>query len=319
MHRGMLALGIGAGDEVITVSNTDIACAVAIRRTGASIVFSDIDERTHNINPECVAGKITSRTKAILVVHMHGHPADLDPILAIAKKHSLYVIEDVALAAGARYKGRLLGTIGDVGCFSHTPSKILGNYGDGGTLVTGDPEIADIVRAMFIYWQMRDSWIQVGPSRIHTGFRLTNEGLHGRMVEWSAAVLRIKLTYLDRWIGERRRIAAAYSEGFRDLDIRTPSEDEDVFHVYRNYTVQVKNREGVRRRLAELGIETGLHYAPPLHLQPVYEPLGYRRGSLPVTEAVSERLFTLPIYPQLTKEQIEWVIESMHRALSDRP
>ena len=316
MHRSLLALGIGPGDEVLTVSNTDLACAVAITRTGAAPVFVDIDPQTYNIDPTRIEAALTPRSRAILVVHMYGHPADLDPILAMARKHNLTVVEDVAIAVGATYKGQRLGTFGDVACFSHAPSKILGNYGDGGTIVTRDARIAESVRRMFIYSEMNDSSIQVGPIRVHGGFHHTREGVHGRMVELSAAVLRTKLPHIPAWIARRREIAEQYRERLGGLDVTVPREAENGVHVYRNFAVQVSgNRDMVRRRLAERGVETGMHYTPPLHIQPVYRSLGYEPGSLPVTEAVAERIFTLPIYPQLTEAQIDWVAQSFGEVL----
>lgn len=316
MHRSLLALGIGPGDEVLTVSNTDLACAVAITRTGATPVFVDIDPRSYNMDPDEIEASLTPRSRAILVVHMYGHPADLDPILATARKHGLYVVEDVAIAVGATYKGQRLGTFGDVACFSHAPSKILGNYGDGGTIVTRDAPIAESVRRMFIYQEMNESSIEVGPLRIHGGFHHTREGVHGRMVELSAAILRTKLPHVPAWIARRREIADQYRARLGDFDVVLPCKEEHAGHVYRNFAVQVReDRDTVRRRLAERGVETGMHYTPPLHLQPVYQSLGYGPGSLPVTEAVAERIFTLPIYPQLTEAQIEWVAQALRDAL----
>ena len=317
MHRSLLALGMGPGDEILTVSNTDLACAVAITRTGASPVFVDIDERTYNIDPKRIEAAITARTRAILVVHMYGHPADMDPILTLARRHRLFVVEDVAVAVGATYKGQRLGTFGDVACFSHAPSKILGTYGDGGTVVTGDRRIVEAVRRMFIYDEMNQSSIDVGRIRIHGGFHHTREGVHGRMVELQAAALRVKLPHVLEWIARRREVAARYRERLGALDVVLPWEAENVSHVYRNFAVQVpKDRDAVRRRLAKLGVETGMHYTPPLHLQPVYRSLGYGPGSLPVTEDVARRIFTLPIYPQLTEPQIDWVAQAFGKALS---
>ena len=317
MHRSLLALGMGPGDEILTVSNTDLACAVAITRTGASPVFVDIDKRTYNIDPERMEAAITPRTRAILVVHMYGHPADLDPILALARHHNLRVVEDVAIAVGATYKGQRLGSFGDVACFSHAPSKILGTYGDGGTVVTRDQRIAETVRQMFIYDEMNQSSIDVGRIRIHGGFHHTREGVHGRMVELQAAALRVKLPHVLEWIARRREVAALYRERLSALNVVLPWEAENVSHVYRNFAVQVPtDRDAVRTRLAERGVETGMHYTPPLHLQPVYRSLGYGPGSLPVTEAVAQRIFTLPVYPQLTEEQIDRVAQALGDALS---
>lgn len=314
MFRGLLSLGVGPGNEVITAANADIACTAAISHAGASIVWADIDPDTHNIDPEKIEQKITPQTKALLIIHMYGHPADMNSLLDLARCHDLFVIEDAAIAVGARYKGKRVGTFGDIGCFSHAPSKILNNYGDGGSLVTNSDEIAERVRQLFIYSESQGSRIKVDSQSIHGGFRFTAEGYHGRMVELSAAILRVKLRKIDGWIESRREIANRYNVLLEELDIIIPREASDVYHVYRNYAIQVDCRDTVRRYLAEQGVETGMHYVPPLHLQEVYTHLGYTRGSLPVTESISERLFTLPMYPQLTLKQIEWVAATIGRA-----
>jgi len=316
MYRGLLALGIGPGDEVITTANTDIACSVAIRRTGAQVVFSDIDERTHNLDPTDVIARITSRTKAILAIHMYGHPADMRSLLRIARAHGLCVVEDAAVAVGATFEGSLVGAFGAIGCFSHAPSKILSNCGDGGTLVTRDEDLADRVRHQFIYWQLRASRATVSGIRISKGFEITEEGMHGRLVELSAAILRVKLKYLNQWIASRQRIANVYRERMSRPGILLPEEVGEITHTYRNFVVRVQHRDQVRRRLAEYGIETGMHYTPPLHLQPVYASLGYRVGDLPMTERVAKELFTVPIYPHLNEDQIDWICKAMAQSVS---
>ena len=315
MYRGLLGLEIGQGDEVVTTANTDIACSAAIRRTGAKVVFADIDERTHNLDPDDVIARITPRTRAILAIHMYGHPADMTSILRIAQAHGLYVVEDAAVAVGATYACRSVGTFGDIGCFSHAPSKILSNCGDGGTLVTRDEDLADRVRHQFIYWQLRASRATVSGIQMSKGFEIIEEGMHGRLVEISAAILRAKLKHLDEWVTSRRRIAEIYRERMSGLDIVLPEEVGDITHAYRNFVVRVQHRDQVRRRLAECGIETGMHYTPPLHVQPVYASLGYRVGDMPVTERVAEELFTLPIYPHLREEQVDWICEAMLEAV----
>lgn len=315
LYRGMLALGIGAGDEVITPSNTDIACTVAIRRTGAAFVFADIDEHTHNLDPVDLVDRITPRTRAILAVHMYGHPADMSAIQQIANDHHLLIIEDAAVAAGASYQGKRVGGFGHIGCFSHAPSKILGNCGDGGTVVLHDEAMAERIRHQFIYWQMRATRGEASGVTMRPGFRIIEEGMHGRMVEISAAILRVKLQYLDQWVTARQRLADAYRERMRGLDVVLPEEVGEITHAYRNFVVRVQDREAVRIRLAELGVETNMHYTPPLHLQPVYASLGYQKGDLPVTERVSEELFTLPIYPHLSEDQVAWICEAMAQAI----
>lgn len=316
MFKALLALGIGSGDEVITVANTCIACTAAISHTGASIVWVDISESDYNIDAGKVEEKISSRTKAILVVHMYGHPADMDPLIEIARHKGLFVIEDAAIALGAEYKGKQVGTFGDIGCFSHAPSKILGNYGDGGSAITNDAAIAQKMQQLHIYDQ-EAKYINVDGRKIHAGFCFSNEGYHNRMFELSTAILRVKLRRLDGWIARRREIASIYNKLLCKLDVLLPCESKDVKHVYRNYTIRIKNRDVVRLRLAEMGFETGLHYAPPLHLQPVYAHLGYQQGSLPITETVSGELITLPIYPELSNEQIKSISQALEKASHD--
>jgi dTDP-4-amino-4,6-dideoxygalactose transaminase len=316
MVRTLHALGLGAGDEVATVANTDIACTAAIHRTGADVLFVDVEEDTHNIDPSDLAARVTPRTRAVLVVHMYGHPADLEAIQRVAAANDLLVVEDCAVAVGAEMSGQRVGTFGSAGCFSHAPSKILGTIGDGGTLVTPRADVADAARDSHLYWQMRDHWEESGGANLASGFHLTSEGSRARMVEWSAAVLRAKLPLIDGWIERRRRIAATYVERLSGLDLVLPVERPGVRHVYRNFVLRVpRNRDRVRQRLADLGVGTGMHYAPPLHLQPVYEGLGKKAGDLPVTERLAEELFGLPIYPQLTDQQIDWVVDAVRRAL----
>ncbi len=317
MFRALKAYGVGAGDEVITIANTDITSAAAISHTGASIVWADIDERTYNLDPTKIEQRITPRTKAILVADMYGHPADMDPIVEVARRHDLIVVEDAAIAVGSRYKGRRVGTMGDVVCFSNTASKILGHFGDGGIAVTNDSGIAAKIRKLFIY-EEEHRYIDVNGVKIHKGFWFSTEGYHGRSCELSAAVLRVKLKEIDGWVARRREVAAAYDRLLGKLDVVLPFVSEDVEHVFRNYTIRAKNRDTVRYKLAERGVETGLHYAPPLHRHPVYQDHSqHEAGSLPVTEAVCAELFTLPIYPQLSQEQMEWVALALEESIRE--
>jgi dTDP-4-amino-4,6-dideoxygalactose transaminase len=311
MLMALLACGVGPGDEVITVANTDIATTAAISHTGARFVWVDIDQRTYNMDPAKIEAKITPRTKAILPVHMYGLPADMDPIMDIAERHNLWVIDDAALAVGARYKGRRMGTLGHVGCFSFVYGKGLGAYGDAGMAVTDDPPLAKQIRELNMYSADTLKYEQVGPIRLMTGFQYTVEGHSSRLMPLHAAVLREKLKRLEEWIARRREIAQHYGELLSGLEIILPYEPDDVEHVYRNYTVRVEERDRVRRELAERGIPTGMHYTPPLHLQPVYKHMGYGRGALPVTEKVGEELFTLPMYPELNDEQVEEVVDAL--------
>ena len=310
MFMALLACGVGTGDEVITVANTDIATTAAISHTGARFVWVDIDERTYNIDPTRIEAKITPRTKAILPIHMYGLPADMDPIMDIAQRHGLWVVEDAALAVGARYKGQRVGTLGHVGCFSFVYGKGLGAYGDAGMAVTNDPTLAKKIQKLQMYSADTLQYEQVGQTRLMTGFHYAIEGHSFRLVPLHAAVLREKLKSLEGWIARRREIAQRYGELLSDLEIILPYEPDDVEHVYRNYTVRVKERNWVRRELVERGIPTGMHYVPPLHLQPVYKHLGYGGSDLPVTEKLGKELFTLPMYPELTNEQVEEVADA---------
>jgi len=309
--RSILALGIGKSDEVITVSNTDIACSAAVRRAGANVRFVDINEDDYNIDPSKIEDAINEKTKCLLVVHMYGNPARMDEIIRIADEYELFVIEDAAIAQGAKYKGRFVGTFGDVGCFSHAPSKILGNIGDGGSIITDDEGLAERIRNLFIYKGPGDRYKKVNGMKIHRGFKYQNEGYHGRMVEISAAILRTKLKFMDQWIEKRRKIATIYDDKLKNANVSLPSETEGSYHVYRNYAVRVDDREYVRLELARRGIESGMHYLPPLHGQPVYSNLDYGPASLPVTEKTSYDLFTLPIRPGLTEEAVTYVAETL--------
>jgi dTDP-4-amino-4,6-dideoxygalactose transaminase len=315
MFMALLACGVGPGDEVITVANTDIATTAAISHTGAAIVWVDIDERTYNIDPAKIEARITTRTKAILPVHMYGLPADMDPIMDIARQHDLWVIDDAALAVGARYKGRRVGALGHVGCFSFVYGKGLGAYGDAGMAVTNDATLAKKVRELDMYSADTLKYEQVGQTRLMTGFHYTVEGHSSRLMPLHAAVLREKLKKLEEWIARRREIAQRYGELLNGFEIILPYERDDMEHVYRNYTVRVKERDRVRHELAGRGIPTGMHYIPPLHLQPVYKHMGYGRGALPVTEKVGEELFTLPMYPELADEQVEEVVNALRDCL----
>lgn len=314
--RGIQALGIGAGHEIITAANTDIACSAAIRRAGAHVVFADIDETTHNLNPDDVVSRVTPRTRAILAIHMYGHPADIDSLRRISNAHEFYLIEDAALAVGAAIGNHAAGTLGDLGCFSFAPSKVLSTCGDGGAVATHDAEIAERVRRQFIYWQRPDTSHTDDCAHWGQGDRWTQEGVHSRLVEIPAAMLRVKLPIIRSWVARRQQIADQYSERLSALGVDVPTCVGDVTHTYRNYVVRVPDRDRVRAALAARGVETGLHYTPPLHLQPIYAELGYKEGDLPVTERVAKQLLALPIYPHLSQSQVDSVCQAMAEALS---
>jgi len=309
------AYGIGPGDEVITVPNSCLSTTAAISHAGAKFVLVDIDERTYNLDPSQVESRITPSTKAIMPVHMYGHPAEMDTINKIAARHDLLVIEDAALSTGARYKGRRTGSLGDAACFSFAPPKILGAYGDAGIIVTNDESFATQARLWSSYGQ------EGHPSDAPLADALDHfvEGRHSHMDELQAAILRVKLPLVDDWIMRRREIAALYNELLVDLDVVVPYEDPTVWHVYRNYTIRVRDRNTLRRTLAAEGVASGILYSPPIHLQTVYERSGFKRGDYPVAERVSEELLCLPVHSWLTDEKVDYVAGIVREHVTTQP
>ena len=300
LHLALLAVGAGPGDEVITVPFTFIATVAAVRYTGATPVFVDIDPRTRTMDVNRAAEAVTARTKAVVPVHLHGHPADLDPLLAVARRHGLAVIEDAAQAHGAEYRGRRVGGLGDLGCFSFHPTKNLGAYGEGGIVVTDDDAHARAVRALRS-WGGDDR-----RSPPHPGFNCRMEALQG-------AVLRVKLRHLPAWTEARRRIAAAYDRALAPTGVATPATAPHVRHVYHCYAVETPRRDALRRALAAEGIRTGVHYPTPIHLQPSCADLGGRIGDHPRAEAAAARTLALPIYPELPDDVPARVAEVARR------
>ena len=300
------ACEIGPGDEVITVANTFIATVEAITMAGATPVFVDIEPDTYAMDWGAIEAAITPKTRAILPVHLYGHPVDLDPILEIARKHSLRVIEDASQAHGATYKGRPVGAIGDIGCFSLYCSKTLGAYGEAGICVTNDPDLAERMRVLRDHGSRR---------------RYEHEvmGVNARMDEIQAAILRVKLPYLDRWNAARRAHAEAFTSRLRGVVEAVPETAPWAQHAFYVYVVQVPERERVREALTERGILTGVHYPIPLHLQPACAPYGYAKGSLPVTEAAAERILSLPMYAELTAAQAQQVCDALIDVLTPEP
>lgn len=292
-----LTCGIGRGDEVITTPNTYIATALGISMTGARPVFVDIDERTYNIDPSKIERVITKKTKAILPVHLYGHCADMDPILKIARRYKLKVIEDCAQAHGALYKGRKVGSFGDAGCFSFYPTKNLGAFGDGGMVVTNSKEIHRQLLLLRDYGRK-------------SRYRHIIKGYNSRLDTLQAAILRVKLKYLDSWNNKRRWAAQLYSELFKeaDLEIILPFEADYARHIYHLYIVRIKNRSRVIKRLSERGVRTLIHYPIPIHLQKAFKDLGYKRGDFPITEKVCREVLSLPMYPELTEREIRYVV-----------
>ena len=302
---GLQALGIGPGDEVITVSHTFIATVAAIMLAGATPVFVDIDAQTYTMNVPQLAASLTPRTRAVLPVHLYGHPVDMEPLLAFAKRHGLAVVEDCAQAHGAEYRGRRAGSLGDAGCFSFVFTKNLRAYGDAGMLLTSDAAVAERARRLLDHGRS-------------ARYEHAVIGWNMRMDELHAAVLRLKLPLLDGWTASRREHARAYDAALRSAGgVSTPFAAPDVMHVYHQYVVGVDERDAVRQRLARRGVETGVHYPIPCHLQEACRGLGYRPGDLPATERAAARVLSLPVYPELTDEQRGYVIECVKGAVGD--
>ncbi len=300
----LLADGVGPGDEVITAANTFIATAFAISAVGARPVLVDVDEVTFNINPAEIEQKITKRTRAIIPVHLYGQPADMEPILQIAKSRGLKIIEDACQAHGAEYKGKRVGGFGDAAAFSFYPAKNLGAYGDGGVVVTDSSEVAEKIRILRHYGQ-------------RAKYEHTLKGGNWRLDTLQAAVLSLKLKHLGEWNEARRKAAACYGQLLRDTDAITPLEAPYAKHIYHLYVIRLENRDQVRRRLAERGIESGIHYPIPLHLTPAYEDLGYKCGDFPISERLADEILSLPMHPFLREEEIEYVAQNI-KAVGER-
>lgn len=315
LFLALRGLGIGPGDDVIMVANTDISTCSAISHTGARVVWSDVDERTFNIDPAAVERLVTPRTRAVIAVHLYGLPADLPRLREITTRHGIALVEDACLAFGAAIGERKAGSIGDVACFSFAPHKILGAYGDGGMVVTANGELAERIRLLAGYGEpWRNS--MTGPDG---RFTLLVEGYHSHLDLLQAAVLRVKLHHVDGWISRRRSRARIYDEALAKSDAITPYVPERFEHVYRSYVVRVPQRDRVRSALAAAGIETGLLYVPPLHLQPVYRSYGLGPGSYPATERLADELLCLPLYPEMTDEDVRTVAASLRSVLADLP
>ncbi|MGI9087585.1 MAG: DegT/DnrJ/EryC1/StrS family aminotransferase [Chthoniobacterales bacterium] len=299
----LLANGIGPGDEVITVSSTFMATAEAISYCGATPAFVDVDERTYTMDPAALSAALTSRTKAIVPVHLFGQTADMDPIVAFGRKHGLLVIEDAAQAHGAKYKGRKAGSIGDAGCFSFYPGKNLGAFGEAGAVVTNDRELCEKIQVLRDHGQTRK-------------YHHTFVGWNCRMDGIQGAVLQIKLRDLEHGNQLRRDHAQRYQDGLADVEgLITPMPADYAEHVFHIFALRVQERDEVMRALEEKGIGCGVHYPIPVHLQKAYEHLGYREGAFPVSEATSREFVSLPMYPELTPSQIDCVIAAVKESL----
>ena len=304
------ALGIGTGDEVITVPNSDLATTAAISHTGAHPVLVDIDPRAHTMDTSRIEATITARTRAIIPVHMYGLPAEMDPILEIAREHGLQVIEDSAIALGAEYRGALTGTLGDAGFFSFAPRKVLGGIGCGGMVTTRDPELAYQVRLLRGFGLPPDDMERpIGERHKDPGLDHCAEGYNLRLDSVQAIVVRAKFAHLDEWRARRQVVADHYSRRLAAVPgVELPHVPAHMQHAWRNYVVKLQHRERVRAHMLANGITVALLYCPPVHLQPVYKWMGLGSGSLPATEAAAESLLCLPMHPGLTEEEIERVV-----------
>lgn len=305
LHLALLAAGVGLGDEVITTPFTFVATAAAILYAGARPVYVDIEPETYNLDVTKIEAAITPRTKAIMPVHLFGHPADMDPMLEVAGRHGLVMIEDACQAHAAEYKGRRVGGIGDIGCFSFYPGKNLGAYGEGGCVVTNVAELARTVRLL-------RNWGE--ESRYHhvlRGYNYRMEGLQG-------SILRVKLRHLEKWTEAKRSRARTYERLLKESGVRGPREMPWARHVYAVHAIETDSRDQLQRELAAAGIQTAIHYPEPIHLMEPYRDPAFPPGSLPVAERVAGRILSLPIYPEITDEQAGEVASAIGQALAVR-
>ncbi|MBY0403103.1 MAG: DegT/DnrJ/EryC1/StrS family aminotransferase [Cyanobacteria bacterium] len=309
LFLALKALNIGEGDEVITTPFSYMATSESVSRAGAKPVFTDVDPKTFNMRCEDIEKLITPNTKAILPVHLYGQPAEMDDIMAIAKKHNFAVIEDCAQAIGAEYKGKKVGTIGDIGCFSFFPSKNLGAFGDGGMVTANDDHLAERLKMLRVHGSRKRYYHE-------------EAGLNSRLDEIQAAILRIKLPQLDTWNEARRSVAARYNELLRPLkdSLETPFVADGVVPVYHQYTVILKNsnaqaRDALQAKLQEAGVQTMIYYPVPLYSQQTHADLGYQKEDYPVSESLSGQVLSLPIFPEITPEEIETVANAVKTCL----
>ncbi len=303
LELALRAYDIGPGDEVITAANSFIASALAISHAGATPVLVDVDPFTHTIDVTGIERAITSRTKAILPVHLYGHPAHMDPIRQLAEQRGLIVIEDACQAHGTRYKGRRAGSLGHAAAFSFYPGKNLGAYGDGGMVVTNDREIAKRLEMLRNYGQQEK-------------YHHQSRGFNRRLDTLHAAVLRVKLKYLEKWNAARRWNANLYHKFLEGSGVMTPVEAGGAESAWHLYVIRTAERDVVRDHLVSRGISASIHYPIPIHLQPAYRDLGYQRGDFPVTEAHAQQILSLPMYAELTTELVEYVAKSIVTFLS---
>ncbi|WP_099203702.1 DegT/DnrJ/EryC1/StrS family aminotransferase [Miniphocaeibacter massiliensis] len=322
------ALGIGCGDEVITTSYTFFATAEAISYVGAKPVFVDVNIDTYNIDTTKIEEKINENTKAIIAVHIFGNPCDMDEINRIAKKHSIYVVEDAAQAIAAEYKGKKIGTLSDIACFSFFPTKNLGCAGDGGMIVTNNDDLATVLKALRVHGSGENGLkaynilnnineeVEEDKSTDNTVYNPLKYynyiiGQNSRLDELQAAILRIKLRKISNWTDKRINNAKFYNEGLKETNLVTPVVEENGKHVYHLYILQSEKREEICAYLKEKGIATGTYYPVPMHLQKVFKPMGYVEGDCPNSEYLSKRTFAIPMFPELEKEEIDYIVEAI--------
>ncbi|NOR65386.1 MAG: erythromycin biosynthesis sensory transduction protein eryC1 [Candidatus Scalindua sp.] len=294
LHLSLKACNIGHGDEVITVPNTAVPTISAISSAGARPVLVDVTPDTYTIDTKKIEKEITNKTKAILPVHMYGHSAEMEQIMKLAEAYNLRIIEDACQAHGAQYNGKNAGTSGDMGCFSFYPTKNLGAYGDGGIVVTNDEELYNKLLMLRNYGEVKK-------------FTSKIEGFNSRLDEIQAAFLRVKLKYLDEWTNKRREIATRYQQLLFNSNVQLPSERQWAKHVYHLFVIRTNRRDALKDYLQEHGVGTHIHYPIPVHLQEAYKKLGYKAGDFPISERNAGEILSLPIYPELTTEEIETV------------
>lgn len=302
LHFALTALGIGNGNEVILPANTFIATALAVSYTGAKPVLADIDRESYNIDSTKIKEKITKKTKAIVPVHLYGQTADMDPILELAKKYNLRVVEDCCQAHGALYKGKKAGSIGDAGCFSFYPSKNLGAYGDGGAIVTSDEKILEKVCMLRNYGQKEK-------------YHHLIKGFNDRLDSIQAAILRVKLKYLNEWNEARIKHALFYNSLLEDTNVIIPVQKNYAKHIYHQYVIRTMERDNLSKYLNSKQISTSIYYPIPIHLQKAYSDLNYKKGSFPITEKCANEIISLPIFPELKQEEIRYIVSSVKEFL----
>lgn len=297
------SLGIGPGDEVIMPAYTFFATAEAVMLVGATPVFADIEADTYCVDAQQVADRVTTRTKAIIPVHLYGHPANLTPLLELARAHGLKIIEDNAQAFGAEYRGCKTGSFGDAGCLSFFPSKNLGAFGDGGMIVTNDADLAQRVRMLRTHGWRKKYYPEL-------------LGYNSRLDELQAAILRVKLRHVEEWTEQRRKLASQYTQRLSELGIEVPHEASYARHVYHLYVIRVRERDKTQQLLKEVGIASAVYYPQPLHLLVPCRQLGYEKGSFPVSEQASQDTLSIPFFPEMSEAQMDRVVAMLSHILS---